>query len=67
MVFLKSTHFPTIWFNARGRPTLIHFFLGVFSVRLASSAACGSVPPGISSLGAIQLLRANPKLDVGRQ
>jgi len=55
------------WFNARRRPVLIHFFLGVFSVRLASSAACGSVPPGISSLGAIHLLSADPKLEVGRQ
>ncbi len=55
------------WFCARGRPVLIHFFLGVFSVRLASSAACGSVPPGISSLGAIHLLRADPKHEKGRQ
>ena len=52
---------------AGDHPALIHFFLGVFSVRLASSAACGSVPPGISSLGAIHLLPADPKLEVGRQ
>ena len=47
-------------FHAGGGPVLIHFFLGVFSVCLASSAACGSVPPQCSSLGAIHLLRAGP-------
>src|SRR5208283_2893407 len=31
--------------HARGAPTLLHFFLGAFSVRFAPSAACGSVPP----------------------